>query len=93
MIRDFADKETERFWLTGQSRKIAPDIQKRAYRKLQMLDAATILEDLRIPPSNQLEKLQGDRKDFYSIRINRQWRICFCWNGTDVSAVEVVDYH
>jgi proteic killer suppression protein len=93
MIKTFADKETETFWLTGRSRKIPGNIQKRAYRKLQIIDAAMKLEDLRAPPSNQLEKLQGNRKEFYSIRINKQWRICFCMDNTNVIAVEIVDYH
>ena len=86
MIRDFADKETEKFWMTGESRKIPGDIQRRAYKKLSLLDAAVDLSFLRVPPSNNLEKLTGDRQDFYSIRINRQWRICFKWEDGDVSA-------
>jgi len=93
MIKTFADKETENFWLKGRSKKIPVNIQKRAYRKLQILDAAMSLEDLRAPPSNHLEKLQGKRKEFYSIRINKQWRICFCMENADVTAVEIIDYH
>ena len=93
MIVSFADKETEQFWHTGKSRKIPADVQPRAFRKLQLLDAATELEFLRIPPSNQLEKLLGDRKQSYSIRVNRQWRICFVWRDNEAHAVEFLDYH
>ena len=64
-----------------------------ALRKLLLLDAAEKLEDLRIPPGNQLERLAGDRKGQYSIRIDKQWRICFVWQGSDAYDVEIVDYH
>lgn len=92
MIKDFADKDAENFWLTGIS-ALPPDIRKRAYRKLQQLHAAKTLDFLRVPPGNELEKLIGDRKGFYSIRINRRWRICFKWDNGNVSSVEIVDYH
>lgn len=69
------------------------NIQQRAYMKLRMLHNASTLNDLRIPPSNRLEKLKGERKDQYSIRINEQWRICFLWKESDAYNVEIVDYH
>lgn len=69
------------------------DIQRRALAKLEILNAAERLDDLRIPPSNRLEKLTGDREGQYSIRINDQWRICFAWQGGDAHEVEIVDYH
>ncbi len=68
-------------------------IQKEAYKKLLMLDASIDIEDLKIPPSNRLEKLSGDRKGSYSIRINRQYRICFRYESHQASDVEIVDYH
>lgn len=78
----------------GQSVKGFPeDIVSRAQRRLAQLDAATRLEDLRVPPSNKLERLMGDRDGQYSIRINAQWRICFVWRDGDAYAVEIVDYH
>ena len=69
------------------------DIQQRARRKLRMLDAATIIEDLLVPPSNRLEKLKGDRRGQYSIRISNQWRICFAWKDANALDVEIADYH
>jgi len=69
------------------------DIHQRAYDKLRMLNNAATLEDLKIPPSNQLEKLKGDRAGHYSIRINKQWRICFKWVDGNAYVVEIVDYH
>jgi toxin HigB-1 len=93
MIRSFADKETERVWNEQRSRKLPPDIQDTALRKLQLLDAAEQLEDLRNPPGNRLEQLRGDRKDQWSIRINNQWRICFTWSHGHAGNVEICDYH
>ncbi|MDF2867109.1 MAG: plasmid maintenance system killer [Gammaproteobacteria bacterium] len=75
------------------SRKLPHDIHQRAYRKLLMLNNAASIEDLRLPPSNHLEKLSGNREGQYSIRINGQWRICFVWQGNDAYDVEIVDYH
>lgn len=69
------------------------DIQQRARRKLRMLDAATVIDDLRLPPSNRLEKLKGDRRGQHSIRVNDQWRICFVWHASHATDVEIVDYH
>lgn len=93
MIRSFKDKETEKLFLRQFSRKLPPGIQRLARRKLEILDAAETVEDLRIPPANHLEKLYGDRAGQHSIRINAQWRICFIWRDGDAYDVEVVDYH
>ena len=93
MIKNFSDSETEKIYHQEFSRKLPQTIQRMALRKLMMIDAAEMLEDLRIPPANHLEALQGDRKGQYSIRINRQYRICFIWTGKDASHVEIVDYH
>ena len=92
-IRDFASKDTERFFMTGKARRLSASILKRAAMRLAQLDAATRIEDLRLPPSNQLEALAGDRVGQWSIRINRQWRVCFRFANGDAFAVEIVDYH
>ena len=75
------------------ARRFGVDIQKVAQRKLLLLNEAQVLEDLRSPPSNHLEALQGDREGEYSIRINKQWRLCFTWQGGHAYNVEIVDYH
>ena len=93
MIKGFADKEIERLFQRRFSRRLPVDIQHRARIKLEVLDAADMLEDLRIPPSNRLEPLYGARKGQHSIRINDQWRVCFVWQDGDAYDVEVVDYH
>ena len=93
MIRDFADKETEKIWVGTVSRRLPHDIQTVARRKLRMLNSARQLEDLRVPPANRLEALKGDRRGQHSIRINDQWRICFRWHDGDASHVEIDDYH
>lgn len=93
MIRDFADREAEKLWQGTPSRRLPADIQHVARRKLRMLNNATSLDDLRIPPANRLEALKGDRKGQYSIRINDQWRICFRWHRGDAHDVTIVDYH
>lgn len=93
MIRSFADRETERIWLGGRSRRLPPDIQAAALRKLRALDAAEALEDLRNPPGNRLEALAGDRRGQHSMRINQQWRICFRWIDGHGHDVEICDYH
>ena len=93
MIRSFAPRETERLFGRQFSRKLPHDIQRRARVKLEVLDAAEQLDDLRIPPSNRLEKLSGDREGQHSIRINDQWRICFIWRDGDAYDVEIVDCH
>ena len=93
MIRSFADRETERIWSGLRSRRLPPDIQGVALRKLRMLNNARVLDDLRIPPANRLEALKGARAGQYSIRINRQWRICFVWTEGGPKDVEIADYH
>ncbi len=93
MIRNFAPKETEKLFRRQFSRKLPQDIQRKARIKLEVLDAAERLDDLRIPPANRLEKLSGDREGQYSIRINQQWRICFRWEENAAHDVEIVDYH
>ena len=93
MIKSFRDRDTERLFQRRPVRKLGPDIQKVALRKLRMLDAATVLDDLRLPPGNRLEKLKGDRAGQHSVRINQQWRICFRWRSGDAYDVEIVDYH
>lgn len=93
MIRTFKSKETEKVFQRTFSRKLPLDIQKSAMRKLWMLDAATDMNALRIPPSNHLEALHEDREGQHSIRINKQWRICFEWREGNAYNVEIVDYH
>lgn len=93
MIQSFADSETKKFFETGKSRRFPPDIRKRSKMRLIQLNAATVLEDLRIPPSNHLEALTGKRKGQWSIRINEQWRICFSWKDGDAYDVAIIDYH
>ena len=93
MIYNFASKETEKLFHRRFSRKLPHDIQRRARMKLEILDAAERLEDLRIPPSNHLEKLSHDRDGQHSIRINKQWRICFEWHNGYAYEVEITDYH
>lgn len=93
VIKNFADTETERLFVTGKSRRLPPDILSRAVKRLTQLDAATTVEDLRMPPSNLLESLSGNRTGQWSIRINDQWRLCFRFGSGDALDVEIVDYH
>ena len=93
MIRSFRDREAEKIFHREFSRKLPHDIQQRAFRKLRMLNRSASLDDLRVPPNNRLEQLRGQREGQHSIRINRQWRICFEWQDGDVFEVEIVDYH
>ena len=98
MIKTFAatpkGKGTEQFWRTGKSEKVPPaNLRNVTKRKLTMLDSATKLEDLRIPPRNRLEKLEHDREGQHSIRINDQFRVCFVWQDGDALDVEITDYH
>jgi proteic killer suppression protein len=93
MIKSFTDKETQKVFRREHSKKLPEDIQRRALRKLMAVDFADELRDLRTPPGNRLEKLHGEREGQHSIRINRQWRICFEWRGGDAHLVEIVDYH
>ena len=96
MIRSFGSKATEDFYhgrRSTQARRIASDIRATALRKLDMLNAAAVVEDLRSPPGNRLERLRGDLKGFYSIRINDQWRVIFEWRDGGAEKVQIVDYH
>lgn len=93
MIRSFASPETERFFAAGESRRLPPEVRKRAAMRLTQIHAATRLEDLRFPPSNRLEALKHDRRGQWSIRISDQWRVCFRFEGGDALDVEIVDYH
>jgi|UniRef100_Q3AQI1 proteic killer suppression protein len=93
MIVSFGSKECERIWDGFQVKSLPCEIQDIARRKLRMINNALTLVDLRIPPANRLEKLSGDLKDFYSIRINKQWRIIFRWHNGEASMVEIIDYH
>jgi len=93
MIKSFSDKETEKIFNRQFSSKLPQNIQRVARKKLAILDAAPRLNDLRIPPGNQLESLKGDRKGQHSVRINDQWRICFKWSDGDAKDVEITDYH
>ena len=93
MIKSFKDRGAESLFRREPVRRLGSDLQRTALRKLRMLDAATTLDDLRVPPANRLEKLKGDRAGQHSIRINRQWRICFRWRSGDAHDVEIVDYH
>jgi proteic killer suppression protein len=93
MIKDFKCKETEKIFQRLRSRKFSSEVQRIALRKLLVLDAAEAISDLRIPPSNRLEKLGGNLRGQFSIRINDQWRLCFKWKDGDAFGVEVIDYH
>jgi toxin HigB-1 len=93
MIKSFRDKEAEKVFHRQFSRKLPTDIQPLARRKLVILDAATELETLRVPPGNRLEALKGSRDGEHSIRINDQWRICFVWRDGHVYDVQIIDYH
>jgi proteic killer suppression protein len=92
MIVSFRDKETERLWQSGRSRRLPADLQLRAFKKLAVLNAAVALDNLKVPPGNQLEALRGNRSARHSIRINDQYRICFVWRDGSVFEVEIVDY-
>ena len=93
MIVSFGDGETEKIWNGERSRRLPPDIQSAALRKLRLINAARKVDDLRVPPGNRLERLDGDRAGQWSIRINDQWRIVFYWNEGGAEDVSIVDYH
>lgn len=93
MIKSFGDPDTEQLFKREPVKKFGSEVQRGALRKLGILDAATTVEDLRTPPGNRLEKLRGAREGQHSVRINRQWRICFRWRGGHAYDVEIVDYH
>ena len=93
MIKSFGDKESEKIWNGIRSKKLPNEIQYVARRKLRMVNNAQDVNDLRIPPANRLEKLKGDLQEYYSIRINNQWRIIFEWINNDAYEIRIVDYH
>ncbi|MBX9851582.1 MAG: type II toxin-antitoxin system RelE/ParE family toxin [Cytophagaceae bacterium] len=93
MILSFGSKETQKVWVGERISKWPLEIQNMGRRKLRMLNNSQNIQDLRIPPSNRLEKLSGELKEFYSIRINDQWRIVFKWDTGNASEVEIMDYH
>ena len=93
MIRSFASKETESIWNGRPVAKLPKAVQTIGRRKLRMLNNASQLQELRVPPNNQLEKLKGDRAGQFSLRVNNQWRVCFAWDDGDAYAVEITDYH
>jgi len=93
VIKSFRNKDTAAIFAGHRVRALPPEIQQRAREKLIMLHQAINLDDLRLPPANRLEALSGDRQGQHSIRINRQWRICFNWNDGDIEHVEITGYH
>jgi proteic killer suppression protein len=93
VIKTFADRQTQELYLTGRSRRFPPEIARRAARKLEQLNAASRVEDLRVPPGNRLHELEADRAGQHAISINDQWRICFRFQDGDAYEVEVCDYH
>ena len=93
MIKSFADKETQQLYVTGKSKRLPPVLAKRALRRLEYIDLANDLSDLKVPPSNRLHALWGDREGQFSISINDQWRICFRFVDGDAYDVEITDYH
>lgn len=93
MIASFRDRETEKLWQSGRSRRLPADLQLRAFKKLAILNAAITLDNLKVPPGNQLEALHGHRTGQHSIRVNDQYRVCFVWRDGNAFEVEIVDYH
>ncbi|MGP8217793.1 MAG: type II toxin-antitoxin system RelE/ParE family toxin [Bacteroidia bacterium] len=93
MIVSFGDKKTAKIWEGERIKEYSTELQEIARRKLRMLNNSQNLTNLQIPPPNRLEKLKGNLKDFYSIRINNQWRIIFKWNNGNAFEVEIIDYH
>ena len=93
MIKSFADKETQSVFTSGKSKRLPPDLIRRAIRRLEYIHWATNLNDLKVPPSNRLHALSGDREGQYSISINNKWRICFQFIEGDAYDVEITDYH
>ncbi len=93
MIRSFRDRQTEHLFRREQVKRLALAVRRAALRKLVLLDAAESIGDLRVPPNNRLERLKGNRKGQYSIRVNDPWRICFRWSSGNAHEVELVDYH
>lgn len=93
MIATFRDPDTELLWKTGRSRRLPASLRNPAFKKLAILNAAITLENLKVPPGNRLEALEGDREGQHSIRVNDQYRVCFEWQHGNAYEVEIVDYH
>ncbi len=93
MIISFGNKDTKKIWEGERIKGLSTDLQEISRRKLRILNNSQDINDLMIPPSNRLEKLKGNLKEFYSIRINNQWRIIFKWNNGNATEVEIIDYH
>jgi proteic killer suppression protein len=93
MIASFRDQETEGLWRSGRNRRLPADLERRAFKKLAILNAAVTLDNLKAPPGNHLEVLRGNRLGQHSIRINDQYRVCFPWRNKNAFEVEIVDYH
>jgi proteic killer suppression protein len=93
MLISFGNKQTKKIWEGERVKGLSTEVQEIGRRKLRMLNNSQDINDLMIPPSNRLEKLKGNLKDFYSIRINNQWRIIFKWNNGNAEQVEIIDYH
>jgi proteic killer suppression protein len=93
MIVSFRDKETEELWQSGKCRTLPADLERRAFKKLAILNAALTLDNLKVPPGNRLEALRRNRSGQHSIRVNDQYRVCFVWRDGNAFEVEIVDYH
>jgi toxin HigB-1 len=93
VIKTFADRHTQVLYVTGKSKRFPPDIAKRAMRKLEYIDVAVSVEDLKVPPGNRLHALEQERRGQYAIAVNDQWRICFRFSDGDAYDVEIADYH
>ncbi len=93
MLASFGDKDTRKIWEGERIKRLSTEIQEIARRKLRMLNNSQNLTDLQVPPSNRREKLKGNLKDYYSIRINNQWRVIFKWDNGNAHDVEIIDYH
>ena len=93
MIKTFADKRTRELFATGATQRVPPDVARRAARKLEYVDLATSLDDLKVPPGNRLHALKADRKGQHAIAVNDQWRVCFRFKDGNAFDVEIVDYH
>jgi len=93
MISSFGDRDTKKIWEGERVKSFSSEVQETARRKLRMINNSQNLADLQIPPSNRLEKLKGNFKEFYSVRINDQWRIIFRWNKGNADEIKIIDYH
>jgi len=93
MIKTFADRRTQELFVSGTAKRLPPDVASRAARKLEYVDLATSVNDLKVPPGNRLHALKGDRKGQHAIAVNDQWRICFRFDDGDAYDVEICDYH